>query len=117
MQRRANQGVISGVLARAHSNLYVPVASVQEKSRAADDETDVLQYDLYNILAQPGSAFPLPSTAAQSAAYAYLSKQITAGFGCNTGTNCSDYRFYYTITDTQSNFCSTDHVQLLSGRP
>jgi hypothetical protein len=105
---QGQSGAVSGILARDLSNLYKPLTYVQDKTRAADDTTDTLRYDLYNILAQASIPWPLPTTSGQTAAYAYLSQQITANFGCTSGSACSDYRGYYTSEDTQSNFCSTN---------
>jgi len=101
-------GVVAGVLARDRSNLYKPMTYVQVATRADDDTSDNLQYDLYNILAQPSTPWPVPNSSGQAAAYAALSGQITAQFGCSTGSSCNDYRSYYTDQDTQSNFCSTE---------
>jgi hypothetical protein len=105
---QGQSGAISGVLARDRSNLYAPVTYVQNKTRATDDTSDALQYDLYNILAQPSTPWTVPSTDGQTAAYVYLSQQITANFGCTSGSACSDYRAYYTDQNTQNNFCTTD---------
>ena len=105
---QGESGAVSGILAQDHSNLYKPITYIQNLTRAADDTSDTTLYGLYNILAQPSIPWPVPSTSGEGAAYVYLSKQITANFGCSMGSACSDYRSYYTDQSTESNFCSTD---------
>jgi hypothetical protein len=105
---QGESGAISGILAQDHSNLYKPITYIHNLTRAADDTSDTTLYGLYNILAQPSIPWPLPSTSGQGAAYVYLSKQITANFGCTNGSACGDYRSYYTDQNTVNNFCSTE---------